>query len=464
MIRFFRQYISVRKTVFIFGEGILIYTVVTTASFLMDGELQLEEFVSINWWRILIVMVAAQLCLFFRDLYELNASENMIDLSTLLIQAIGITSILLALVYFFWQDAKIGKWVFLVSIVFILLFLVLWRILYSYAIHKKVFAERALIVGDGELASDLQREIAKRSDIAYDITGVVVPKFGEAHGMISKGMPLLYGFENLSDFAEANSIKSIIVALDQKRGVMPYKELLCCKVRGIKIIDGETFYERITGKLFVERINPSWLIFSEGFGRSRISRFMKRLGGLTISTIMLALFFPLMALVAVAIKLESKGPVFFDQERVGEFGTIFKIKKFRSMRNDAEKDTGPVWAEEDDPRITRVGRIIRRLRIDELPQLWNVLKGEMSFVGPRPERPFFVEKLKNTIPYYKERFTTKPGVTGWAQIKYPYGASEEDALEKLKYDLYYIKNRSVVMDFMVIFQTVKTVLLSRGSR
>jgi exopolysaccharide biosynthesis polyprenyl glycosylphosphotransferase len=179
---------------------------------------------------------------------------------------------------------------------------------------------------------------------------------------------------------------------------------------------------------------------------------------------MLVLLLPLIAITALAIKLESRGPVLFSQERVGEDEEIFTVYKFRSMRVDAEKECGPVWADENDPRITRVGRIIRKLRIDELPQLWNVLKGDMSFVGPRPERPFFVEKLKNIIPFYSERFTVKPGITGWAQIKYPYGATEKDALEKLNYELYYVKNMSLVMDLIVIFQTVKIVLLGRGSR
>ena len=277
-------------------------------------------------------------------------------------------------------------------------------------------------------------------------------------------MPVNYGFDNICDLVETEEIRSVIVALDERRGVFPYKELLDCKVRGINIIDGESFYERITGKILVEKINPSWLIFSEGFVKSGISRVVKRLVGVFISTVMLIVLSPLICLIAVAIKLDSRGPALFPQERVGEYGKTFVLYKFRSMQEDAEEETGPVWATEEDCRITRVGKIIRKLRIDELPQLWNVFKGDMSFVGPRPERSFFVEKLKETIPYYNERFTVKPGVTGWAQVKYSYGASEEDALEKLKYDLYYIKNMSFLMDLVIIFHTVKIVLLGRGSR
>jgi sugar transferase (PEP-CTERM system associated) len=254
------------------------------------------------------------------------------------------------------------------------------------------------------------------------------------------------------------------VALDEKRGVFPFNELLACKMKGVNIIDGQSFYERITGKLLVEKMPPSWLIFSDGFVKSRFTRATKRVLGLSLSAFLLFVLFPLFLVVAAAVKLTSRGPSLFSQERVGEFGKPFTLYKFRSMRVDAEEETGPVWATEDDPRITRVGKIIRKLRVDELPQLWNVFRGDMSFVGPRPERRYFVEQLKEKVPYYNERFSVKPGVTGWAQIKYPYGASEKDALEKLKFDLYYIKNMSMVFDIAVVFHTIKIVLLGRGSR
>ncbi len=464
MIRLFRQYISTRKLLFIMGEGALIYGAVTLASFiLLRNETTFGFLIENSWWRIIVVMICTQLSLYFSDLYELRTSDSMIDLATLLIRSVGVTSVLLAFVYFIWPEAMIGRWIFFFSIIFLVLFLVSWRLLYAYAIHKKLFAEKAVIVGNGDLARNLLQEITGRSDIGYDIRAVFSENGRKGEAMPA-GLTVHSGFEDLCNIAEAQGVTNIIVALDQKRGVMPYRELLNCKVRGINIVDGESFYERITGKLLVEKINPSWLIFSDGFVKSRTSRITKRVVGFLISIVMLALLWPLLLIVALAIKLDSRGPVLFKQERVGENGEPFTLYKFRSMRADAEKETGPVWAEENDPRITRVGKIIRRLRIDEFPQLWNVLKGDMSFVGPRPERSFFVEQLKKKIPYYNERFTVKPGVTGWAQIRYPYGATENDALEKLKYDLYYIKNMSAVMDLMVIFHTVKTVLLSRGSR
>jgi len=234
-------------------------------------------------------------------------------------------------------------------------------------------------------------------------------------------------------------------------------------MRGIDVVEGETFYEHLAGKIIVEKIRPSWLIFHGGFAKPRHTLFFKRLMGIVFASIGLALSSPLIILVAILIKLDSPGPVLFVQERVGKDGKVFKLYKFRSMRTDAEKDA-PKWAGKNDPRVTRVGRVIRKLRIDEIPQMWNVLKGDMSFVGPRPERPYFVEMLRQKIPFYDQRHTVQPGITGWAQICYPYGASEEDALEKLKYDLYYIKYMSAMFDLYIIFKTVKIIIFGEGAR
>jgi len=418
----------------------------------------------INWPKVLLIAIITQLSLYFNDLYEFKTTDSTIDLASRLIQSIGITSVILAIIYFLLPGVIIGRWIFLTSLVFLLFFLVSWRLIYSLVISRKLFIEKAIILGSGELAQDILYGIDGRKDLSYDIISFIAHEKNHNTEEQFKGISIQHGLDNLYDLVEAQNIKNVIVALDQRRGILPYKELLKCKTGGINIIDGESFYERITGKLLVERINPSWIIFSDGFVKSKISRATKRLVGLFLSTLMLVVLSPLMLLVAVAIKLDSPGPIFFSQERVGEYGKIYTIYKFRSMRHDAEKECGPVWATEEDPRVTIVGRIIRKLRIDELPQLWNVFKGDMSFVGPRPERSVFVSKLKKTVPYYNERFTVKPGVTGWAQVKYGYGASEQDALEKLKYDLYYIKNMSLVMDLMVIFHTAKIVLLGRGAR
>ena len=465
MVHVFRQYFSMRKAIFILGEGVLIYCAVFMASFfLLRKYVGVIDMLEMIWLKVLLIAVVTQASLYFKDLYEFKASDNIIDLATRLIQSIGITCISLSVVYFVWPEAIIGRWIFFFSILLLLLFLVSWRLLYALAIKKKIFTENIIIVGSGGLARDILKEIRNRRDIGYDIKLIVDHEKAKESSVQFEGVQVQYGFDGFCEKAEVEQVSSIIMAMDEKRGRFPHNELLSCKTRGISIADGESFYERITGKLLVEKINPSWLIFSDGFMKSRTSRIMKRIIGLLLSTVMLIIFFPLMLLVAVAIKLESRGPVFFSQERVGKNEKLIRVYKFRSMKADAEKASGPVWATHDDVRITRTGKFIRRFRIDELPQLWNVMKGDMSFVGPRPERQFFVKKLKTTIPYYKERFTVKPGITGWAQIKYPYGASEKDALEKLKYDLYYIKNMSFVMDLIVIFHSIKIVLLRRGAR
>jgi len=465
MFRFFRQYISIRQLFFVVGEGILIFLAVSLASFIMFGkELGFVPMMEDIWIKAMIIAMVTQLSLYFNDLYEFKPSDRTLEVASRLVQAIGVTSIVLAILYYIWPDLIIGRWIFFASVLVLISFVASWRLLYSAVIRKKMFTEKAIMLGDGQLAMDILSEVGQRPDLSYDIKALVTNGNRQSMEKIFEPSKLMNGFDHICDLAEEEKIDSIIVALDEKRGIFPYRQLLNCKVRGINVIDGESFYERISGKLLVERINPSWLIFSQGFQKSRLVRVSKRAVDFLVASLLLIIFAPISLITAIAIKLDSPGPVLFSQERVGENGKVFKIFKFRSMSADAEKLTGPVWATEDDPRTTRVGRIIRKLRIDEVPQLWNVFKGDMSFVGPRPERPYFVEQLKEKIPYYNERFTVKPGITGWAQVKYPYGASEKDALEKLKYDLYYIKNMSILMDLMVIFQTAKIVLLGRGAR
>jgi sugar transferase (PEP-CTERM system associated) len=277
-------------------------------------------------------------------------------------------------------------------------------------------------------------------------------------------VPTIVGdFTRIMTICEVERVDRIIIALDEKRGRLPLEQLLNCRLNGIRVDDGTTFTERLAGKLSVEDLLPSSLIFSDGFKRSAILRSLKRILDIIASSLGLLSSLPISFLVGVAIKVDTPGPIFYKQERVGEDGEIFELLKFRSMRVNAE-EKGPVWASADDRRSTRVGRIIRKLRLDEIPQMINVLRGEMSFVGPRPERPFFVDQLKNEIPFYSCRHSVKPGITGWAQVRYPYGASKEDALEKLKFDIYYIKHMSPLLDLMIMLYTVKIVLLRRGSR
>jgi len=276
--------------------------------------------------------------------------------------------------------------------------------------------------------------------------------------------PVVIGdYSQIFSICQEREVDRIIVALDERRGKFPLEQLLFCRLKGIRIDDGVAFTEELTGKLSLENIHPSSLIFSEGFKRSSIFKSLKRALDIIVSLLSLVLFAPLIFIISLAIRMDSKGPVFYRQERVGEDEKKFNLLKFRSMNVDAEEN-GPVWAKVDDERVTRVGQIIRKLRFDEIPQMFNVLKGEMSFIGPRPERPFFVDSLKNEIPFYSERHVVRPGITGWAQISYQYGASKEDALEKLKYDLYYIKHMSLILDLMILYETIKIVFWGKGAR
>ncbi len=270
-------------------------------------------------------------------------------------------------------------------------------------------------------------------------------------------------YSQIHDICKIGDVDRIVVALDERRGKFPLEQLLFCRLKGIRVDDGLAFTEQLAGKLSVENLHPRLLNFSDVFKRSAVFKKGKRVFDILCSLVGLTVFAPVSMIISMAIKLDSAGPILYHQQRVGEDGKIFDLLKFRSMQADAEKD-GPVWAKTNDQRITRVGQVIRKLRLDEIPQMVNVLRGEMSFIGPRPERPFFVDILKKEIPFYSERHVIKPGITGWAQIRYRYGASQEDTLEKLKYDLYYIKHMSLLFDLMIIFDTVKIVLLGKGAR
>jgi sugar transferase (PEP-CTERM system associated) len=338
-----------------------------------------------------------------------------------------------------------------------------WRFLSVRFDFLNTRRERVVIVGSGELARQVCRWIHEHHAAEYAVIGFADEDDSRAGTILAMGVRIQTDFEHLARFAPRRADR-VIVALDEKRGTLPVRQLMELRLLGLEIEDATTFIERVSGKIAVETMLPSWLIFSEGFKTSALRSLVKRAADLVFAALLLVLSAPLMALTAVLIALDSGFPVLYRQARLGREGVEFNVLKFRSMRRDAERKSGPTWAMRYDPRVTRVGQMIRVLRIDELPQLFNVFKGQMSFVGPRPEREHFVQQLMEKIPYYGLRMTVRPGITGWAQVEYGYGATDEDALEKLKYDLYYIKNNNPLLDLWIVLKTVKVVLMGRGAR
>jgi sugar transferase (PEP-CTERM system associated) len=320
--------------------------------------------------------------------------------------------------------------------------------------------QRILILGVGPMAQKIEKSMAA-SQHSYVLAGYVQPADEVA---TVPPVQILAPLEGLLDAAVRGKVEKIVVSLSERRGVLPVNELLQARFRGIEIVDAASFYEELTGTLLVKNINPGWFIYSGGFCSGTFQQSIKRLNDFVLSLIGIVLISPLLPLIAIAIKLDSPGDILYRQVRLGKEEREFTLYKFRTMRQDAERSTGAVWSQRNDQRITRIGRFLRKSRLDEIPQLLNVLKGDMALVGPRPERPEFVEKLKEEIPYYSKRHTLKPGVTGWAQVKYSYGASVEDSHEKLKYDLYYIKHYSLLLDFVIVLETIKVVAFGRGGR
>ncbi len=497
MISILKKRYPLRSIFFFLGEGLLIFLSISAVYLEFKGWAVYSQDIVLYCLRALIVSNIFQLSFYFFDLYDLDLELNPAETIVRLVQACGAGCIVLAVFYYFFPTVIISGPVFWVSYVVTCTVLFIWRIFFYLILKKRWFIQPVLILGSGSLAEAITDEIdgwiesssgkfIQRMNSGYKVAAFICkdkPRANPLHAPVVTIAVEKNGEENdkpshyhipdaPASSSEVNSIQEIcdyyytqriIVAHDDRRGNMPVQDLLECKLRGIHIEDGISFYEAITGKILIESVNPAWMIFSDGFQKSRLRYFFKRIMDVVFSFFGLLLSIPIALITAICIKLDSPGDIFYTQERIGEKGKKFTIFKFRSMTQDAEK-AGHVWALENDPRVTRVGAIIRLTRIDEIPQMWNVLRGDMSFIGPRPERPPFVDLLTKNIPYYALRHTVKPGITGWAQVCYPYGASEEDALRKLEYDFYYIKNLSTFMDLLVAFRTIKTVLGRRGSR
>jgi len=412
-----------------------------------------------SMWRILFITALCELCFYYNDLYDLTAVHPKNELLVHLLQGAGAAAITLGAVSVVMPGLIIGHGIFMTALCVVLVAVPAWRLVFDGVAQSRPLEEPVLIFGTGPLARTVARQIEAQHDFAYRLVGFVRESDADpADADIAIGGP-----SDLTTLIARYHVDRVVVSLSDRRGTLPIRELLQAKLSGVRVEDAATTYERITGKILIDGLKPSWLVFSDGFRASRGTRLVKRAVDLILAAVGLVAAAPLMLATAIAIRLESPGAVLYCQERVGEGGRTFTLCKFRSMRMDAENGT-PIWAKEKDDRVTRVGRFIRLTRLDELPQLWNVLRGDMSFVGPRPERPFFVQKLAEAIPFYTERHSVKPGVTGWAQVKYRYGSSVEDAMEKLRYDLYYIKNLSILFDLSIVVDTVKVIVSGKGAK
>jgi len=449
----------------IVAEAVLVYGAIIAAVYLRVGidAAPYELIAKHGYWK---AAVAGFFCLaafYLFDLYDFLVMHDRRELVLRLVQALGLAWIALAFTFYMFPGLKFGRGISLIALPLALGLMVSWRVSIHWFLGHPDFGERILIVGSGNLAVEMAREVLNRPDAGYRIVGFV----GTDAELLGKSLinPRVIGMtDNLDEIVKRENIDRIIVAMGERRGQLPTTKLLQLSLAGqVTIEEGASFYERITGRVSLNMLRPSWLIFTGRGRQAKLSEFTRTAVHWLVALIGAILSLPIVLLTAVLIKLESRGPVFYKQERVGKNGRTFVLSKFRSMRVDAEQD-GPVWATKHDSRTTRVGRVIRKIRVDEIPQFWNILKGEMSFVGPRPERPHFVAQLAEEIPFYEQRHLIAPGLTGWAQIKYPYGASIEDARQKLQYDLFYIKNQSLLMDAVILFETVKIILFGRGAQ
>jgi sugar transferase (PEP-CTERM system associated) len=404
---------------------------------------------------------------YYSDLYAIDQTLSIRELFLRLMSGVGIACILIA--FFSYPIPRFGKTLYASQMAVMVISLCAWRVGFMRVIASARIHARVLVVGLQAIGKLVAEELLRQKKLGMEVIGFVgqsqsVGQLTLAYGNPTRVSLPIYQPSSLIDLFQNQNVNRILLA-----GVEDYhdalgRELVTLRARGVVMEDCHSFYERLVSKIAIADLSPEWIVRCKGFRRDRLIMLTKRLIDIVVSAVGLLLSAPIVLLTAVAIKLDSPGPIFYRQERVGRNDESFTIYKFRSMSDSAEANVGPVWAAEDDPRVTRIGKMIRKLRIDEIPQMINVLKGEMSLVGPRPERPFFVWTLNTKIPYYSLRHSIQPGITGWAQICYPYGDSEEDAIEKLQYDLYYIKNMSALFDLQIIFESLKVVLLGKGSR
>lgn len=457
--------LNARTVLLILAEAMLLFGGMIVAVYVRLGTLDADhELIEKHgFYKAALATVFCLSAFYLYDLYDFVIMHDRRELVLRLIQALGLAWMALALAFYAIPTLMIGRGVSLIALPLALALMVGWRLSIHWLLGHPHIGERILIVGSGEMAVETAREALERRDAGYRIIGFT----DNDPNLLGKSLinPRVIGLtNNLVEIVKRENVDRIVVAMGERRGQFPVEQLLQLSLSGnVFIEECATFYERVTGRVHLGMMRPSLMIFSGRGRQAKLNAFVRVAMHRVVAFIGAILSLPIALLTALLIKLESKGPVLYKQERVGRNGHPFMVMKFRSMRVDAEKD-GPVWAQTGDDRTTRVGRVIRRIRVDEIPQFWNILRGDMNFVGPRPERPHFIKQLAEEIPYYEQRHLIAPGLTGWAQIKYPYGASVEDARQKLQYDLYYIKNQSLLLDAAILFETVKTIIFSRGAR
>ena len=450
-----------KLSVLIMGDIVLLLFALYAGSVLRFGSFaQRHEFFYLGGAKIYTFIFALLFSSYLVEIYAFEKHSGKKEILLRAMSALAVSFLLLSAIYYMIPDLLIGTGWLILSLIVFSVAQFFWHVSYRWCLNIPALAKRVLVLGTGPLANKIGGLILSTNH-NHLLSGYYHCSNEPTH------VPPHYILNNengLIKTVKEEKTKKIVISLSERRGVFPLQDLLACKLSGIEVVDAPSFYEEITGKLLIEDITPSCLIFSDGFRKTYFKRIFKQIFDIFFAVIGLLIIMPLLPFIALLIKISSRGPVFFQQVRTGEGGKEFILYKFRTMHQNAESRTGAVWAQKNDPRITRVGKFLRKSRIDEIPQLFNVLKGEMSFIGPRPERPEFIKKLETIIPYYSERHSVKPGITGWAQIKYPYGASVEDAIEKLRYDLFYVKHSSLFLDLLIFLETIKVVLFGRGGR
>jgi sugar transferase (PEP-CTERM system associated) len=465
LIRLFNVYIPVRTLVLLIGEALIVWSSFLLGVWLVrQQDTYIALFYEHGFYKILGVTLLVLLCSHWFDLHDTAPLNTKGELYFRLLMVPGLLALILAVVASIKPDfllgvgpSDVGRYgPSEIGLVILTVALFGWRFGFTWLIQLPILVERVYVLGTGERAQRVVLGLRQNPEIGVEIASWT----GKMEGAVT----LESVAAHLMEVVHKQKVHRVIVAMPDRRGTIPMPELLELRMQGVKIEEATSWLEKISGKIEVENLYPSWLVFGEGFRRSTAFILVRRVVSIVISLTGLILALPLFPLIMLVIRLDSKGPVFYTQTRVGKAGHIFQVVKFRTMRQDAEAASGPKWAGDNDPRVTRVGRFLRSSRLDEIPQLWCVLKGDMAFVGPRPERPEFIEWLSKEIPYYGVRHMVRPGLTGWAQVKYKYGSTVQDAREKLQYDLFYIKNASIGLDLLIMFLTVKTVLLRRGAQ